>query len=162
MPEDEVVRFISLLIEDYADEWLWRVAMHYRWSYEHDRELLSRILADEVTTHVSAPRFLCRRTVKRRQLSLFVTNDGVTADTQAHVESGYRTALKNLTTMLSGRPFVLGNSPSIADFGLMGPMLRHFGQDPTPAAIMRAETPEYSTGYHESGMLQNTHLPRRL
>ncbi len=26
MPEDEVVRFISLLIEDYADEWLWRAA----------------------------------------------------------------------------------------------------------------------------------------
>ncbi len=43
--------------------------------------------------------------------------------------------------MLSERPFVLGSSPSIADFGLMGPMLRHFGQDPTPAAIMRAEAP---------------------
>jgi hypothetical protein len=24
---------------------------------------------------------------------------------------------------------------SIADFGLMGPMFRRFGQDPTPAAI---------------------------
>ena len=29
-PGDPVVRFIALLIEDYADEWLWRPAMHYR------------------------------------------------------------------------------------------------------------------------------------
>ena len=27
---------MSRLLEDYADEWLWRPAMHYRWSYEAD------------------------------------------------------------------------------------------------------------------------------
>ncbi|MFT7220455.1 MAG: hypothetical protein ACI8Z1_002072 [Candidatus Azotimanducaceae bacterium] len=31
--------------------------------------------------------------------------------------------------------------PFIADFGLMGPMLRHIGQDPSPAEIMRNEGP---------------------
>ena len=102
-PSNPVVRFIALLIEDYADEWLWRSAMHYRWSYEHDRELLSRILADEVTTHLPLPRFVRRYLVKRRQRTRFVLQDGV--------------------------------------IGLMGPMLRHFGQDPTPAAIMRNEWP---------------------
>ena len=40
-------RFVALLVEDYADEWLWRPAMHYRWSYAHDRELLSSIIIDE-------------------------------------------------------------------------------------------------------------------
>ena len=141
MPPDPVVRFIALLIEDYADEWLWRAAMHYRWSYDHDRALLSRILADEAATHVRAPRFVKMRMLRNRQRQSFVVRDGVTDATQPHVESGYRAALANMTEMLRERPYLLGAAPSIADFGLMGPMLRHFGQNPTPAEIMRNEAP---------------------
>ena len=141
MPADATVRFIALLIEDYADEWLWRAAMHFRWSYEHDRALLSRILVDEVARHVRAPRFLKLRRIAARQQNGFVRRDGVNAQTRGHVEAGYRSALANMTTLLAERPFLLGGAPSIADFGLMGPMLRHFGQDPTPAEIMRNEAP---------------------
>lgn len=141
LPDNPVVRFVAMLIEDYADEWLWRAAMHYRWSYEHDSALLSRILADELTGHLRAPRFLRVRMVKKRQLTGFVLNDGVTAQTQEHVELGYRRILDLMSESLRLRPFLLGDSPSIADFGLMGPMLRHFGQDPTPAEIMRDTAP---------------------
>ena len=31
IPDDPVQRFVSLLVEDYADEWLWRPAMQFRW-----------------------------------------------------------------------------------------------------------------------------------
>ena len=141
MPIDPVVRFIALLIEDYGDEWLWRSAMHYRWSYDHDRELLSRILADEVTTHLRLPRFVRRRMVKKRQHTLFVKRDGVTSDTWNHVEAGFFNAMRGMLPMLENRPYLLGDTPSIADIGMMGPMLRHFGQDPTPAAIMRNDWP---------------------
>lgn len=141
MPQDPVVRFIALLIEDYGDEWLWRSAMHYRWSYEHDRELLSRILADEVTTHLRLPRVIRRWMVKRRQHTLFVKRDGVTKETWDHVESGFFNAMRGMLPMLKNRPYLLGDTPSIADIGMMGPMLRHFGQDPTPAALMRNDWP---------------------
>lgn len=141
LPDDPVMRFIALLIEDYADEWLWRPAMHYRWSYEHDRELLSRILADELLAHLKMPRFFRIRMVKKRQRTGFVINDGVTAETWDHVEQGYHTILALMSGILERRPFLLGSKPSIADFGLMGPMLRHFGQDPTPAEIMRDTAP---------------------
>ncbi len=141
MPENPVVRFVALLMEDYADEWLWRSAMHFRWSYEHDRELLSRILADEVTSHVKAPRFLRRNIMKYRQRVGYVVNDGVTADTRAHVEQGYYNALNLMSAMLEHRPYLLGDTPSVADFGFMGPMMRHFSQDPTPTRIMRWEGP---------------------
>jgi len=141
LPEDPVVRFIAYLIEDYADEWLWRAAMHYRWSYEHDRALLSRILVDEVTQHVRSPRWLKLRMIAKRQRTGFVINDGVTASTRDHVEAGYLNALENMTQLLRHRPFLLGTGPSIADIGMMGPMLRHFGQDPTPAEIMRNKAP---------------------
>ncbi len=141
MPADPVVGFIARLIEDYADEWLWRPAMHYRWSYEHDRALLSRILVDEVAGHLRLPRAWKLRVISRRQRTGFVLKDGVRPETRAHVEAGYRAALAGMTSMLESRPYLLGNAPSLADFGLMGPMLRHFGQDPTPAEIMRNEAP---------------------
>ena len=141
MPNDPVVRFIALLVEDYADEWLWRAAMHYRWSYDRDRALLSRILADETAPHLKVPRFLKLRRISRRQHTGFVLKDGVTDATRPHVEAGYLRALADMTAMLTERPFLLGETPSIADFGMIGPMLRHFGQDPTPAEIMRNQGP---------------------
>ncbi len=141
LPSDPVVRFIALLLEDYADEWLWRPAMHYRWSYADDRELLSSIIVDELMTHVPLPRFAKRRIIQTRQRVGFVIRDGVRADTRDHVEGSYFAALDNLSGMLEQRPFLLGDAPSVADFGFMGPMLRHFGQDPTPSELMRDRAP---------------------
>ena len=43
--------------------------------------------------------------------------------------------------MLEQRPFLLGTAPSLADFGFMGPMFRHFSMDPVPAEIMRTRAP---------------------
>ena len=141
MPPNPVVRFIALLIEDYADEWLWRPAMHYRWSYSHSRELAASILADEQMPHIRLPRFIKRRLLIRRQRGGFVIGDGVRREIWDHVEGSYFAALDNLSKMLEGRRFLLGDAPSVADFGFMGPMFRHFGQDPTPAALMRERAP---------------------
>ena len=141
LPANPAIRFIALLIEDYADEWLWRPAMHYRWSYSHDRELLSSIIADEVVRHVPLPRFVKRRVIQLRQRRGFVIGDGVRAQTWDHVEAGYFAALDNMSRMLEERRFLLGDAPSLADFGFMAPMLRHFGQDPTPVDIMRDRAP---------------------
>ncbi|MEO1043929.1 MAG: glutathione S-transferase family protein [Pseudomonadota bacterium] len=141
MPTDPVVGFIARMIEDYGDEWLWRAAMHFRWSYPYDRMLISNVLVDEVTQNIRAPRFLKRRRIERRQVNGYVLGDGVTPQTRAHVEQGYHNALAHMSTMLEQRPFLLGGAPSLADYGMMGPMFRHFGQDPTPAEIMRNSAP---------------------
>ncbi|WOE75802.1 glutathione S-transferase family protein [Alterisphingorhabdus coralli] len=141
MPGNPVVNFIARLIEDYGDEWLWRSAMHFRWSYPYDRMLISNVLVDEVTQDVPAPRFLKRRRIERRQVKSYVERDGVTASTRPHVEQGYHRALANMTQMLATRSFLLGDAPSLADYGMMGPMFRHFGQDPTPVEIMRTTAP---------------------
>ena len=141
MPSDPVVGFIDRLIEDYADEWLWRSAMHYRWSYPYGRELISNILVDELSVPVRAPRFIVRRMIRRRQIKYFTKKDGVTPSTWDHVEQGYFKALDAMTRVLEQRPYMLGTKPSLADFGLMAPMFRHFSQDPEPEEIMRTRAP---------------------
>lgn len=141
-PADPALKFAALLIEDYADEWLWRSAMHFRWSYRPDRRYAAESLYNDlIAGNLPIPRFVALRMLTRRQLGGFVRGDGVTARTRFHVDRTYHTALDRLQAIFERRPFVLGDTPTIADFGLMGPMLRHFGQDPTPAEIMRNRAP---------------------
>ena len=141
LPEPPFMAFLARLIEDYGDEWLWRSAMHYRWSFPYGRELISNILVDEISTPVPLPRFIVRRMIRRRQIKFFTTRDGTTQATRRHVEQGYKNALQAMSRALETRPFLLGDRPSLADFGMMAPMFRHFSQDPEPAEIMRTEAP---------------------
>jgi glutathione S-transferase len=140
-PTHPALRFVALLLEDHADEWLWRPAMHYRWSFLQDRQHASGVLADELLSGLRLPRFAKRFALTRRQLGGFVRGDGVGAKTRAHVERTAMTAFDRLEAILAERPFLLGDRPTVADFGFMGPMFRHFGQDPTPAELMRRRAP---------------------
>ena len=159
IPVDPVQRFFSLLLEDYAEEWLWRPAMHYRWSYRRDALQLSRTIADEMLTSFRVPGALKRAGVRRRQIGGWAKGDGVTDETWDHIEGCYTGALSRLSTILADRPFLLGERPTIADFGYFASMFRHFGQDPTPAHIMRETAPlvyEWQAGCGRLGRRRRT------
>ncbi len=141
IPEDPTQAFLSRLIEDYGDEWLWRPAMHYRWSYAASRAEAGANLARELLADIPLPVAIKRHFLSLRQLTIFVWGDGVTRSTWAHVEQGYFRALEHLSSILEKRPFLLGERPSLADIGYFGSMWRHFGIDATPASIMRERAP---------------------
>ena len=142
VPADPLQAFASRLLEDYADEWLWRPAMHYRWSYPADAALLSRKIVDEMLTGAPLPAALKRLAIRTRQRVFFVRRDGVDASTRAHVEAVYLRTLDQLQGVLAVHPFLLGDVPTLADFGFFASMFRHFGTDPTPSKIMRERAPE--------------------
>ncbi len=148
LPADPEQAFIGRLIEDYADEWLWRPAMHFRWSYPTSAKLLSRQIVDEMTPDLKLPAWLKRWRVEKRQRRIFVLNDGVSPETWDHVEQGYTRLLAILETVFQNRPFIFGDKPTLADFGLFGPLFRHFSQDPVPAAIMRETAPAVAEWVH--------------
>jgi glutathione S-transferase len=141
VPSDPLQGFVSRLLEDYADEWLWRPALHYRWSYRGDALLLSRAIVNEMLGDLPLPGALKRFAIRFRQQRRYVRGDGVTEHTRSHVEGIYLKALSHLETILAARPFLLGARPTLADFGFFASMFRHFGLDPTPSAIMRARAP---------------------
>jgi glutathione S-transferase len=140
-PVDEAARFFSLLLEDYADEWLWRPALHYRWSYAPDKYLMSHRIADEMLHDVPLPLFIRKAMILQRQISKYVRGDGVSRSTIGHVESIYLRNLEFLERMLQTRPYLMGTRPSVVDFGFFASMFRHFGLDPTPARLMRDLAP---------------------
>ncbi len=140
-PADPLQRFVSLLLEDYADEWLWRPAMHYRWHYDVGARFASAHLAAELGADVPVPGVLKRRNVIRRQRSGYTTGDGIVADQIAGVEAIYFRTLEQLEAIFRARPFMLGTRPSLADIGFSGPFFRHFALDPVPAEILRQRAP---------------------
>lgn len=140
-PRDPALRFFSLLLEDYADEWLWRPALHYRWSFQPDTALMGRRIAGEMMRDVPGPLALRTAVIIARQQRKYVRGDGITPATRGAVEGLYLRTLAALETILARRPYLLGDRPSLADFGFMGSMFRHFSLDPTPARIMRDTAP---------------------
>jgi glutathione S-transferase len=141
IPRDPLQAFASRLLEDYADEWLWRPALHYRWSYRGDALLLSRRIVDEIMPRVPVPGAWKRFGIRQRQLRRYVRGDGITAETRDHVEGIYLRSLDQLQAIFASRSFLLGERPTLADFGFFASMFRHFGLDPTPAAIMLRRAP---------------------
>lgn len=141
IPPDPEQRFFALLIEDYAEEWLWRPAMHYRWSYRRDALQLSRTIVDEMIPTNPLTRRVARAAIRRRQEGGWATGDGVTEKTWDHVERSYTGTLAQLEAVFRTRPYLFGERPTVADFGFFASMFRHFGQDPTPAHIMRETAP---------------------
>lgn len=141
MPDDPLQAFICLLLEDWADEWWWRSAMHYRWHYTEGAEFASRHLAMELLDSVPAPIWIKKLVLQRRQRNGYTTGDGITPNNIASVEANFKTLLKNLEIIFSNRPFIFGDRPSLADIGLSGPFFRHFALDPVPLEIIRQQAP---------------------
>jgi len=140
-PVSPRARFISLLLEDMFDEWLWRPALYYRWAFDDDARLMSTQIARSMLRDVPVPLWLRRRLILARQRQVYLAEDGVTSATRGAVEALYTRMLALLEPIFATRPFILGQRPCEADFGLFGPFFRHFSIDPTPAGILRENGP---------------------
>ena len=140
-PADPAAAFISILLEDLFDEWLWRPALYYRWAFADDARLMSAQLARTMLRDAPMPFFLRRQFILQRQRRVFLQKDGVTSTTAPQIEDLYLRTLAILERILTVRPYLFGARPCEADFGLFGPFFRHFSSDPTPAAMLRERAP---------------------
>jgi glutathione S-transferase len=133
--------FLSRLLEDAFDEWLWRPALYYRWAFREDAQLMGRQIARTLLRDLPAPLWLRSFWITKRQQVEYLRGDGVTRENSPAIERHYLTVLELLEPIFAVRPYLFGERPCEADFGLFGPMFRHFSHDPTPAAILRERAP---------------------
>ena len=141
LPADPALRFVSKVVEDYADEWCWRAALYWRWQPIESRRLLMHRIGHEVMGDFPAPTKLSGIYYGRRQMATYLKGDGVDANTEPIVRQSYIDLLDNMSTILEDQPFLLGSHPSLVDIGLFGPMFRHYAQDPTPNMVMTERAP---------------------
>jgi len=140
LPKDPVQLFFSHLLGDFADEWLWKPAIYYRWSHTTDIKHYSRRFVDDFYHNPILPKWLARKIVANRMKLGYVKKDGIRChDTQRHTERLYLETLQILNEHFQKYPYLLGDSPTFVDFCFFGSYFRHFSLDPTPAKIMRQQ-----------------------
>lgn len=135
-PADPASCFMALLVEDYADEWLWRPAMYYRWNFADSHRLLRHRLGRDLSAGTLHPAGLLGWFMRWRQYLIYVRDDGVTRQNEGEIQALYARTLQQLSALLATRPYLLGERPSIVDFGYFASMFRHFALDPHSAEIM--------------------------
>ncbi|HZP43377.1 MAG TPA: glutathione S-transferase N-terminal domain-containing protein [Candidatus Binatia bacterium] len=130
LPDDPVQRFCCYVLEDAADEWLYRPAVGSRWhfpenaavgGFELARDIAARmpLTGDQAFAGVGAH-------VRSSCGPLGVTADNV----RVWVDEVLRPWMRTLGAHLAVRPYLFGVRASLADFGLFGGNAAHFTNDP--------------------------------
>jgi len=141
-PSKPKQKLVSLLLEVYGDEWLLIPAMHYRWAYQDTNQPYIYQQFGKVVSP-KLPKFI-RGWLGKKLGSRFkgsVPMLGINENSIAAIESSYLNLLMDLNLHFEQHDYLLGNRPSIADFGFIGPFYAHLYLDPYPGELMRREAP---------------------
>jgi glutathione S-transferase len=141
VPTTGVQRLAAALLELYGDEWLVIPAMHYRW--HHNREWALRAFGDLSMPKATPDEQLAIGTKRAGPFAQAAVLLGAsTPAMQQAVERSYEALLAELDAHFAQHPYLLGTRPSMADFGLYGPLYAHQYRDPASGALMRRLAPQ--------------------
>ena len=130
LPADPVQRFLCYVLEDAADEWLYRPAVGTRWYFPENAAVGGFELARDIAVRMPVSCDQAHGAVGAHVLSSCPPL-GVTPDTiQRWVDDVLRPWMRVLGAHLARRPYLFGERPSLADFGLFGGDAAHFVNDP--------------------------------
>src|SRR5262245_54594864 len=130
LPTDPVQRFLCYVLEDAADEWLYRPAVGTRWHFPENAAVGGFELARDIAARLPVPCDQAHAAVGAHVLSSCAPL-GVTADTmQCWVDDVLRPWMRVLGGHLECRPYLLGSRPSVADLGLFCGNAVQFTKDP--------------------------------
>lgn len=134
-------RIAALLLEAWADEWWIPPAMHYRWVYPENYPLFERDAGGALLSW--APRFAQRAIAAyvAKTLRGYLPAVGVVPEQYAVLEQWTERMLDALDAHFKAHPFLFGTRPSVADFGLIGPLYGHLSRDPYPQRQLIAPRP---------------------
>jgi glutathione S-transferase len=138
LPDDPADRFLCLLLEDMADEWLTKAMFHYRWDKPLDQDYCSRWIINDARPDLTGDAYeQAVKDIRDRQVGRLPLV-GCTPENAPIIEQGYHEVLAILKNLLGNGRYMFGTRPSLADFGWFG-QLKTLADDSSPMAIMRRE-----------------------
>lgn len=139
-PDDAALAALSLILEDYADEWLNKAMFQQRWGQMPDRDAASiRVLVQinggkRPRAYKTPAKQIAERMLARLPLV------GAEAANAPALEASFRRFAQLLNEHLKEHLFIFGGHPSAADFALSA-QFQQMLTDPTPAAWLNDRAP---------------------
>jgi len=178
-PEDPVTKAVSLLFQLFGNEGLLRPAMHYRWNFDEDNLAFLKVsFRDVMPVDMGAKANDAGFDHASGRMRKAAKAFGVFDKSFALVEESYGEFLALFSAHLERSYFLLGDRPTIGDYGLFNPLYAHLARDPKPAHLMKTtaplvwnwveimNSPEDSEGHTlvdpKSGMYSEGELPETL
>lgn len=131
-PTDPVSRFVSILLEEFGDEWGNKWMFHLRWAREIDQIGCARRIARMVNPNADEAQIeQASKSIQERMVGRvwFVGSNPTTAPL---IEQSFRDSLLLLDNHLESRRYLFGDRPAYADFALWG-QIYNANRDHTPS-----------------------------
>jgi glutathione S-transferase len=137
LPDDKTLAALAYLIHSFGSEGLTKSAMYLRWNTSFDNRLFAR---SEFERTLGTPELADGFAQSMRA---YLPILGVTLD--HGVDVAIETSIDKLYQALNEHflkyPYILGGVPSLADYGLMGPLYAHHGRDPASSNALKQRAP---------------------
>jgi glutathione S-transferase len=146
-PDDPVAAFVSVLIEEFGDEWGNKWMFHYRWARDVDQlSAAGRIARQQQPRGDAAVQANNTAQVRSRMVDR-VWFVGVNEVTAPQIEASFERAIDLLERHLAGRAYLFGARPAFGDFGLWGQLYCAW-TDPTAGALIEGRAPTLLAWIH--------------
>ena len=139
MPGGAVQRFVSYLIQLFADEWLLIPSMHYRWN--HNEDWIYGEFGKAARPDGTPEEQYEAGKLTGQRFRAFVPLLGVTEETIPGIEASYEALLADVSAHLEQQPYMFGGRPSFADFAMIGALYAHQYRDPYTGKLMQRIAP---------------------
>ncbi|MEM1106827.1 MAG: glutathione S-transferase family protein [Pseudomonadota bacterium] len=170
VPDDPACAALSLILEDFGDEWLNKAMFNERWGQSPDQEAAAqRLLENLFAGHLPASRSEeTAKIVDRMAGRLPLVGAG--GSNGEVLRASFQAFSLGLDAHLKDTLYIFGGRPSAADFSLAA-QYRQMLSDPTPGAWLRErapfvtewcglmEAPKANDGFKPLEALQATLLP---
>lgn len=136
-PTSSRQRFVSRLLDVIGMEGLLRPAMHYRWDFPDQNDVMLKFHFSMMVPESMDRDVLSAKTMDRMRAAGH--GFGAVPDAFPVIEQLYEQLLDKMTAHFAAYPYFLGYKPSIGDFGMMAPLYAHLGRDPAPLRLMQTQ-----------------------
>ena len=127
------------LVEEFFDEWVARVMVHYRWHYAASANFAVERMTREFLPEANAADLaaaVARAPLPQWGLRACRATGTASASQQRAVEAEYESLLKAISDQLGITRFLLGDRPCAVDAIVLGGLLAHTYMDPDPIKVV--------------------------
>jgi len=146
-PTDAVAKFLSVLLEEFGDEWGNKWMFHYRWAREVDQLSAAGRIARSMMPIADDVQLASGVAMVRERMVNRVSFVGSNPKTGPQIEDSFLETLAILEPHFAKRPYLFGQRPAFADFAVWG-QLYNAWTDPTPGALINATAPNLLAWIH--------------